>query len=607
MNVKSRQFIKTLRGVFDLKEFIKKHVLGLVIVASIVLIAAFLLFLFHRVGDDVYITNISGSVSVGTTDDLHNLVMAQPGMKLAKNNIIVTGDKSSCVLSYEKKSTDKDNFVNISENSQVMLYDKNSQGGYKFFVTYGSVICNMTSNKSYKTNISTKLFNLFVDGTITKVDYDNEISIGRVYTFDGNPMIQTIQPSGTTNVAQKLLKNSVCAVKSMSDGTVGFGALNVGFELNSFTAQDLKTMSGIANMWSEKISYGSNEFEQAFQTAADYAKWTATEPVVISVTTSTDTTTVPLEVLIDETFIESDVMSTDDEYYTKTASDVLDYNDNDSEYYTISSNGSLYDSDNGNSFSIYADTSISVPFTAFTRQTVSEINNEVITTTAPTTETVTAVPETTVPDTTKRNTDTGTSRYVKNDETTRKTGTTTSDKGRETSSVSSRYTSTTPRYTTTAPTTTAPIVTVDPNTLYTVIFEYDAGIKEYWSIQVVKYGESAIAPDAPHIPGKRFVRWDRDFSKVTSNMVITAVFVDDNSADNTGTVTVASADEYCTVKFYVDSKLWKTVSVKRGETVSVSDTPVSSNASLEFYGWSDSLSNIQSDKTVFALFRSDKS
>lgn len=598
-----------------MKNFIKTHMLGLVIAASILFITAFMLFLFHKVGDDVYITAINGSVSIGTTDDLHNLVMAQPGMKLAKNNIIVTGDKSSCILSYEKKASDKDNFVNIGENSQVMLYDKNSQGGYKFFVTYGSVICNMTSNKSYKTNISTKLFNLFVDGTITKIDYDNEINTGKVYTFDGNPMIQTIQPSGTTNTAEKLLKNSVCAVSSMDNGTVGFGCLNVGFELSSFTAQDLKAMSGIANIWSEKISYNTSELEQAFQTASDYAKWTATEPVILSVTTLDDANTVPLEMLTGETDEDTYVTSVNDEYYTETTIVTPDYNP-DEEYYDDSSYNSSYDYNSGNAFSTYADTSISVPYTAFTRQTVSEINSNVIVTTTPVTEAITSVPETTVPNGTGRRPSTTTAPYSRDDDrstTTKRPDTTTSSSKHDTPATAARYTTTTPRTTspapavTTAPATTAPAVTVSPNTAYTVVFEYDAGVKEYWSIQVVKYGESAIAPDAPKIPGKRFVRWNKDFSRVTSDMTITAIFVDDTSTENTNTVTVAAANEYYTVKLYVESKLWKTVSVKKGETVSVSNTPVSSDTSLEFCGWSDSLTNIQSDKTVFALFRPKQS
>ena len=93
--------------------------------------------------------------------------------------------------------------------------------------------------------------------------------------------------------------------------------------------------------------------------------------------------------------------------------------------------------------------------------------------------------------------------------------------------------------------------------------------------------------------------WDKDFSCVTGNMTVTAIFDNDKNAKVS-----ASAKEYYTVKLYVEDKLWQTVTVKKGGAVNITGTPNSSDSSLVFCGWSDSLSNIQSDMTIFALFRS---
>ena len=606
-----------------MKEFLKKYSVVLAIIAAIAFLAVFLPFIFHKVGDDVYVVDMYGSVNIGTADDLNNLKSAEIGMKLSKNNIVVTGDKSSCVLSYNKKATAKDNFVNVGENSQVMLYDRNQQGGYRFFITYGSVICNMPNDRSYRTNISTKLFNLFVDSTISKVTYDADESSGKVYTFDGNPKIQIIQPSGATSSAEKLLKNSVCAVTNMDDGTVGFGCLNVGFGLNSLTAQDLKTMSGVANTWAEKISYGSNEFEQAFQTASDYAKWAATEPAFVTTppfseidiaeSVSNDTnyaegTTVPVDTeFTDNTFVPDESVVTS---YTMPSAATQTVPDE------------FTDAVIGDSSNVIAKSSdFDMPVTAFSRETAlelgsgSESNKPSVTTAPMTDETETVTAETRGPRETEpynpskpAETNPVTSNSQSNtavtSNTTHNNSVTSTKPGHNNNSYS---TGTKPSITTVTD------VPVDKNATFTVIFTYVESGKEYWAVQLVKYGDSAVAPEIPNVVGRRFVRWDKNFSKVTSDMTITAVFTDSDEditvftavttvpkASNQAVSSSSFAKDVYTVSFYVDSKLWKSVTVNAGETAVVSEVPTSGNK--KFCGWSESLTNIHSDKTVFALF-----
>lgn len=585
-----------------MKEFIKKHSLLLAIIAAVIFLACFLTFIFTKVGDSVYVVAVNGTVNLGNSSDVSSLKPVSVGMKLSKGDIVVTSDMSSCVVSYNKKATEKDNFINIGENSQVMIYDHNSQGGYKFFVTYGSVICNMPIEKSYRTNISAKTFNVFADGTITKVTYDKDMNIGKVYTFDGNPKLQLIQPSGTTSSAEKLLKNSVCAVSKMDDGTIGFGCLNVGFGLNSLTAQDLKTMSGVANAWSEKISFGANEFEQAFQTAADYAKWVVTEPVVIDVPET-------------ETLINSDTFVS--EQYSEVTSVAESFTETEAPAPVTSIETKRtaatqtvpeeFRDDNDVSFSggVVSDSSSTAPvfpITVFNRETIYDLDGKDkdvnIVTTVPKDDGST---ETSVGGTKPARV---TEPYVKDSETT-VTASANTTANTTSSSTSSSKTTTSKTTTSTTKSSTAPAYntgtkpvtsTSSSGNSHVVIFSYSTGSNEYWSVQMVKHGQAAIAPSAPKVPGKKFVGWSHDFSKVTSDMEITALFVSDDSS--------ISASDTFTVRFYVDSTLWKTVTVRRGGSAKFNQVPASSDKSLVFCGWSEDLTNIQSDMTVFAMFKS---
>lgn len=622
-----------------MKEFLKKYSVALAIIAAVAFLIIFFSFLFRKVGDDVYIVDMYGTVNIGTADDVSTLKPASVGMKLSKSDIVVTNDKSSCVLSYNKKASAKDNFINVGENSQVMLYNRNQQGGYSFFLTYGSLICNMPTDRTYRTNISTKLFNLFVDGTISKVAYDMDAVSGKVYTFDGNPKLQIIQPSGTTNSAEKLLKNSVCAVTNMDDGTVGFGCLNVGFGLNSLTAQDLRTMSGVANTWAEKISYGSDEFEQAFQTASDYAKWAATEPAFVTTFETSEYQTLSSDNMSsDMNYTEGTTVPASVETDSSISADTVDIYASESEIteettlYTVPTGATQTVPEQFMSNSVDANgrrNDYSLPATAFSRETVyaDDFENDTYETV------VTTVPRSdddTDTDSAGTHRPRETSAYKPASETTVTAGTTIRETAPSSNSsttinstannnVSGSHNSNSSNYynTGTKPviTTTVPATIVDKNATFTVIFSYVAGGKEYWAVQLVKYGNAAIVPEIPDVPGKRFVKWDKDFSCVTSNMTIGAVFVNSNSNDNTvftaatekaASSTVAAnnaAKDTYTVSFYVDSKLWKTVTVKAGETAKISDVPTSGNK--RFCGWSDSLTNVRSDMTVFALF-SDK-
>lgn len=578
-----------------MKDFIKKYSVAIAIVCSIIFLAVFLTFLFQKKGDTVYIAAMTGKVSVGSSSDASTAVEGFVGMKLTEGDIVMTGDRASCVLSYEKKTDNKDNFITVCEDSQVNIYGKNKQGGYNFFVTYGSVISNMTVQSSYTTNISSKLFSLSADGLIAKVDYSRDEALGNIYVFDGNGMLQIIQPSGSSGKTEKIIKNSATAVRHMEDGTVGFGQLNCPFGLDSFSAQDLKIMSGVANNWSEKISYGVNEFEQAFQTASDYAEFMQVDPVIM--TTVAEETFDTLVNTGNEPVV-SELVTTVPEESTTTkfmgATQTVPGMETAATAAKTEADGSVIVSKNGETMA----------FSEFTRNTVTDLG-DVPLEYAPIDEpTVTTVP---TGSESENETETGagtrrpreTEPYIKETTANGYVPAITTAGGTNVTTTNDRTSNTSEKpAVTTVPSsgnnkkpvvTTVPPVKVDPNAAYTVIFTYNENGKDYWAIQLVKHGQSAIAPDVPEIPGKHFQRWDKDFSCVTSDMTINGIFGDGDDINN-----------YYTVTFYVNNEIWRTVKVKHGDSVKLSSEP--ELAGKTFSGWSSSLNNITNDKTVFALF-----
>ena len=125
----------------------------------------------------------------------------------------------------------------------------------------------------------------------------------------------------------------------------------------------------------------------------------------------------------------------------------------------------------------------------------------------------------------------------------------------------------------------------DPSTTHTVTII----IGEDEIVQEVEHGGSADMPAEPEISGKTFVGWDKDYSNITEDTVITAIFKD---GDSTGTdvyhnVTIVIADRETTIQ------------VKDGEAA-----PLPSTVNIEGYtfkGWDKDYSSIHSDMTITAI------
>lgn len=154
-----------------------------------------------------------------------------------------------------------------------------------------------------------------------------------------------------------------------------------------------------------------------------------------------------------------------------------------------------------------------------------------------------------------------------------------------------------PQTTTTAPQTTTAAVTENNDDIDETPTDIDEGtthtvtiiIGDDEIIQEVEHGE---APDMPiaEIDGKVFVGWDKDYSSITEDITITAIFEDADESEVYHNVTIVIGERQTTI------------TVKDGEAA-----PLPATVNIEgytFMGWDKDYSAIYSDITITAILQS---
>ena len=104
--------------------------------------------------------------------------------------------------------------------------------------------------------------------------------------------------------------------------------------------------------------------------------------------------------------------------------------------------------------------------------------------------------------------------------------------------------------------------------------------------QYVVKGEGAVAPEAPEVEGYTFTGWDKDFSAVEEDMVITAQY-----AINTYTVRF----------FDIDEELLDEQTVNWNEAATAPQAPEVEG--YIFTGWSEYFDHVTCDIDVYALYK----
>jgi uncharacterized lipoprotein YddW (UPF0748 family) len=102
--------------------------------------------------------------------------------------------------------------------------------------------------------------------------------------------------------------------------------------------------------------------------------------------------------------------------------------------------------------------------------------------------------------------------------------------------------------------------------------------------ELVVEGSSPTEPDVPEVPGYIFIRWDKSFRNVTSDMEIRAEYI-----------------RVYTVVFYdQDGNVIKTQEVFEGNNATAPSKPIKEG--YRFVGWDKDFTNVQSDLEVHPIF-----
>jgi|GEM_PF-2426836 len=119
---------------------------------------------------------------------------------------------------------------------------------------------------------------------------------------------------------------------------------------------------------------------------------------------------------------------------------------------------------------------------------------------------------------------------------------------------------------------------------YSVKF-FDKDNNQIGATQTVNYGGNATAPAAPAVTGYTFAGWDKSYSNVTEDLIVTATYI-----INTYTVTFKNWN----------GDVLKTQSVAYGSAATAPATPT--RTGYTFTGWDKSYSNVTEDLIVTATY-----
>ncbi len=156
--------------------------------------------------------------------------------------------------------------------------------------------------------------------------------------------------------------------------------------------------------------------------------------------------------------------------------------------------------------------------------------------------------------------------------------------------------------TTTAPpqTTTQALVTEDNNDIIEEPTDIEEGSTHTVTIvigddEIIQEVEHGAAPDMPiaEMDGKVFVGWDKDYSSITEDTTITAIFEDADESELYHNVTIVIGERQTTI------------TVKDGEAAPL--PPTVNIEGYTFMGWDKDYSAIYSDITITAILQSQAS
>lgn len=226
----------------------------------------------------LYISSASGSVSVTNSDSVTN----PSGGDMLKNGDVVTlGANSTCTLTYKGKKNSDKNYIVLGSDSQIVVSGdfKGKEDG-EIFLRSGSAMCNFADDDRYSINIRTADSMISTVKSVSKISYStNEfMSYTDLYTFMGDNSIQLYDSVGSAvNNAEVQIEKKWGRI--VSEEGPSFEALNLDFDLESLSAFDLKNLITIAAIVGEEFPYTPEELKAAYDKKAGGEDSDALPPV----------------------------------------------------------------------------------------------------------------------------------------------------------------------------------------------------------------------------------------------------------------------------------------------------------------------------------------
>lgn len=527
-------------------------------VALVVLIATIIIVTSGRNGSGLYVSSVSGDVTLSRTDTGETAPLAADTF-LSEGDVISVNGDGACTLIYRSKDNLDSNTIVLEPSSQVFVTGPfNGKDDGELYLNRGAVLVNSMEKCMAGVIVRTENTSVSTDEAVLRISYSNDdVNLTHIASFAGGSQIlmydllgNAIDKDGEKNDSPEYLGEGLCGLVSSADSLPKFDYLNIPTDLSSFSAATLREILTFSAF--HDLAFSAADIKAAYDNAyEDTADTTPPEET----TTIFSETTVP-ESTSEETSSETTTTTAATTQQTTAATTKPPVT-------TTTAAATTTQNNDDRLITVYI-----------------FIEDEIITQEVPYGGDAVQPPDPVIPgkkflgwdESFKNITSERTISAIFEDDNSEFV-----DTGDDTD-----YTTTTP-------------YGEDPFSEYhTVTFNINGQL----FVQTVKHGEDAVPPEV-NVPGYEFIGWDRSPYNITEDIVITAILVP-KSGDTTETSDNSEVNTY-TVTFVIDGQFYP-VTVKEGEDAVPPFIPTFNSQGQMFIGWDTNFTNVRCDLIVNAIF-----
>lgn len=238
----------------------------------------------------LYITDLSGNIDITTAGK--GSASAVNGVKLNKGDVITVSPESTCQITYKSKKNKDKNYIILEPDTQVIVSDEfNGNNSGELFLMQGSVICNSTADIKANINIRTVTaqFNTAKTVSVIKLVKSDGNESCDFYSLMGTLIIQRYDLLGSSFEKPENLVEKKCGEIVIKDDKPTFEFLNIDFSLSALPKHSLKELFIISQLVSN-FTYSSDELKEAYDKSNDTSESMSQD---VDESSSMETTTPP--------------------------------------------------------------------------------------------------------------------------------------------------------------------------------------------------------------------------------------------------------------------------------------------------------------------------